>query len=250
VAALLLIAKQLKTTAKNNNYIFIAFSGEEKGLFGSKHFADHPTIDMSKVSYMLNMDMVGRLNEEKVLAVSGAGTSPVWKDALAKTQIGNWRYDVLEAGYKYNMTDIAAAMGLVEIQRYESDMLVKRKHIFDRYAEAFSKYSWAINPTYETENKKSSYHVFMLRIKGASEVRRDQIIDGIFKRDVSVNVHFIPVPMMSYYSKQGHSIGDAPNAFMNYAHEISLPVYYDLTDEQVDTVISAVVDSVNEVFKK
>ena len=88
VAALLLIAEQLKTTAKNNNYIFIAFSGEEKGLFGSKHFADNPTIDMSKVSYMLNMDMVGRLNEEKVLAVSGAGTSPVWKDALAKITVG------------------------------------------------------------------------------------------------------------------------------------------------------------------
>jgi len=172
------------------------------------------------------------------------------KDALAKTQIGNWRYDVLEAGYKFNMTDIAAAMGLVEIQRYESDMLVKRKHIFDRYAEAFSKYPWAIVPTYETEVKKSSYHVFMLRINGASEVRRDQIIAGIFKREVSVNVHFIPVPMMSYYSNLGYSIGDAPVAFMNYAREISLPVYYDLTDEQIDTVINAVVASVEEAFKK
>ena len=171
------------------------------------------------------------------------------KDALAKTQIGNWRYDVLEAGYKYNMTDIAAAMGLVEIQRYENDMLVKRKHIFDRYAKKLSKYDWAIIPTYETEEKRSSYHVFMLRIKGASEVRRDQIIAGIFKREVSVNVHFIPVPMMSFYSKLGYSIGDTPNAFINYAHEISLPVYYDLTDEQIDTVITAVVDSVDEAFK-
>ena len=171
------------------------------------------------------------------------------KDALAKTQIGNWRYDVLEAGYKYNMTDIAAAMGLVEIQRYENDMLVKRKHIFDRYAKELSKYDWAIIPTYETEEKRSSYHVFMLRIKGASEVRRDQIIAGVFKRKVSVNVHFIPVPMMSFYSKLGYSIGDAPNAFINYAHEISLPVYYDLTDEQINTVIKAVVDSVEEAFK-
>ena len=172
------------------------------------------------------------------------------KDALAKTQIGNWRYDVLEAGYKYNMTDIAAAMGLVEIQRYESDMLVKRKHIFDRYAEGFSKYDWAIVPTYETENKKSSYHVFMLRIKGASEVRRDQIIAGIFKREVSVNVHFIPVTMMSFYANKGFSIGDTPQAFINYAHEISLPVYYDLTDEQIDIVINAVAKSVEEAFSK
>ncbi len=171
------------------------------------------------------------------------------KDALAKTQIGNWRYDVLEAGYKYNMTDIAAAMGLVEIQRYEEDMLVKRKHIFDRYAEAFSKYDWAIIPQYESETKRSSYHVFMLRIKGVTEVRRDQIISGIFKREVSVNVHFIPVPMMSYYSGLGYSIGEAPNAFMLYASEISLPVYYDLTDEQIDTVIKAVVESVEAAFK-
>ncbi len=190
----------------------------------------------------LNADLYKYLNMKSLHGQS--------KDALAKTQIGNWRYDVLEAGYKYNMTDIAAAMGLVEIQRYESDMLVKRKHIFDRYAKAFADYSWAINPTYETDDKKSSYHVFMLRIKGVSEVRRDQIIDGIFKREVSVNVHFIPVPMMSYYSKQGHSIGDAPNAFINYANEISLPVYYDLSDEQIDTVVAAVVNSVEEVFKK
>ena len=172
------------------------------------------------------------------------------KDALAKTQIGNWRYDVLEAGYKYNMTDIAAAMGLVEIQRYESDMLVKRKYIFDRYANALANYDWALLPNYETEDKQSSYHVFMLRIKGVSEVRRDEIIAGIFKREVSVNVHFIPVPMMSFYSKLGYSIGDTPNAFINYAQEISLPVYYDLSDEQIDTVIAAVVDSVKEVLKK
>lgn len=172
------------------------------------------------------------------------------KDALAKTQIGNWRYDVLEAGYKYNMTDISAAMGLVEIQRYEEDMLVKRKHIFDRYAQELSKYPWAIIPTYETADKTSSYHVFMLRIKGATEVRRDQVIAGIFKREVSVNVHFIPVPMMSFYTNLGYSIGDAPNAFINYASEISLPVYYDLTDDQIDTVVAAVAEAVEDAFKK
>ncbi len=190
----------------------------------------------------INEDLYKRLNIKSLHGQS--------KDALAKTQIGNWRYDVLEAGYKFNMTDIAASMGLVEIQRYEDDMLVKRKHIFDRYAEALSKYNWAIIPTYETDNKRSSYHVFMLRIKGTTEVRRDQIIAGIFKREVSVNVHFIPVPMMSFYSNLGYSIGDTPKAFMNYAHEISLPVYYDLTNDQIDTVIAAVVDSVEDAFKK
>ncbi len=85
VAAMLLLAKYLKNgMAKNNNYLFLGFSGEEMGLFGSKNFVNAPTIDLGKVNYMLNMDMVGRLNEEKVLAVNGAGTSPDWKDALEK----------------------------------------------------------------------------------------------------------------------------------------------------------------------
>ncbi len=172
------------------------------------------------------------------------------KDALAKSQIGNWRYDIVEAGYKYNMTDIAASMGLVELQRYDNDMLVKRKYIFDRYAEAFKKYSWAQIPTYETDTKTSSYHVFMLRIRNVSEVMRDQIIKRIFERKVTVNVHFIPLPMMSFYSKIGYSIAEYPNAFSEYAREISLPVYYDLTDEQIDRVIDAVVAAVEEVFSQ
>ena len=88
------------------------------------------------------------------------------KDALAKNQIGNWRYDIVEAGYKCNMTDIQASMGLVEIQRYNEDMLVKRKHILDRYASALSKYPWAQIPVYETTERQSSYHIFLLRIVG------------------------------------------------------------------------------------
>ncbi len=172
------------------------------------------------------------------------------KDALAKTQIGNWRYDIVEAGYKFNMTDIAASMGLVELNRYEDDMLVKRKYIFDRYAAALKEYKWAQLPIYETEDIKSSYHVFMLRIHWVSEVDRDRIIEKIFSRNVSVNVHFLPLPMMSFYTKMGYSIADAPIAFSEYAREISLPVYYDLTDEQIDRVINAVVESVEEVLKE
>jgi len=90
------------------------------------------------------------------------------KDALAKTQLGNWRYDILEAGYKYNMTDIQASMGLVELDRYENDMLVRRKQIFDLYSELLKEFSWAILPIYITEVKTSSFHVYLLRIKGAS----------------------------------------------------------------------------------
>ncbi|MDB4303482.1 DegT/DnrJ/EryC1/StrS family aminotransferase [Desulfosarcina sp.] len=170
------------------------------------------------------------------------------KDAFSKVQIGGWKYDVTEPGYKYNMTDISAAMGLVELERYDSDMLVRRKQIFDQYKEAFLKYSWAQVPDYETGNKKSSYHVFLLRIKACTESQRDEIIQKIYEKEVSVNVHFIPLPMLSYYKNAGHNIDCFPVSYDNFARVISLPVYYHLTDDQVETVINAVVDSVQEVI--
>ena len=170
------------------------------------------------------------------------------KDALAKTQKGNWKYDIVEAGYKCNMTDIAAAIGLVELERYDRETLVQRKHIFDYYRERFAQYDWAEIPPYETELKTSSYHLFPLRIKGISETQRDSIIQMIFDQDVSVNVHFIPVPMMSFYKALGFSIDDYPTTYLNFSREISLPVYYDLTDEQVSQVINAVIKAVEEVL--
>jgi acetylornithine deacetylase/succinyl-diaminopimelate desuccinylase-like protein len=99
VAAMLLMAQYLKNSkANNNNYLFLGFSGEEMGLFGSKNFVNAPTIDLGKVNYMLNMDMVGRLNEEKVLAVNGVGTSPAWKDALEKISQNGIKIKTSESG--------------------------------------------------------------------------------------------------------------------------------------------------------
>ena len=166
------------------------------------------------------------------------------KDALAKLQKGNWRYDIVEAGYKCNMTDIAAAIGLVELERYDSDTLKKRKHIVSSYTEMLSKHSWAELPEYKSPEKESSYHLYPLRIKGINEEQRDEIIRKIFDKEVSVNVHFIPVPMMSFYRSLGYDIHNYPIAFDNYAREISLPVFYDLSDEQLKTVVEAVVESV------
>jgi len=170
------------------------------------------------------------------------------KDALAKTQVGGWRYDIIEPGYKYNMTDIQASIGLVELARYDGDMLVRRKQIFDRYAAAFSKFEWAQVPKYESEIRQSSYHVFLLRIKGVSESQRDMIIREIFAREVAVNVHFVPLPMMTYYRNEGYDIKEFPVAYNNFSREISLPVYYDLTNEMADTVVKAVVESVRKVL--
>jgi dTDP-4-amino-4,6-dideoxygalactose transaminase len=170
------------------------------------------------------------------------------KDALAKTQPGKWRYDIVEAGYKYNMTDIQAAMGLVELARYDELILPRRKKIFQLYAEAFLAYDWAEIPIFETPERTSSYHVFALRIRNISEGQRDNIISRIFEKAVSVNVHFVPLPMMSFYKNMGYNIAEYPAAFDSYSREISLPVYFDLTNEQGIQVVKAVVLSVKETL--
>ena len=170
------------------------------------------------------------------------------KDALAKTKRGAWRYDVLVSGFKGNMTDIMASIGLVELSRYEDDTLHYRKCIYDQYTDAFSRYGWAELPIYETEDRKSSYHVYCLRVKGITEQQRDEIIQRIFDKDVSVNVHFQPLPLLSAFKNKGYKIEDYPVAYDNYCREISLPVWYGLSEEMVKTVIDAVICSVEEVL--
>ena len=170
------------------------------------------------------------------------------KDALAKTKRGAWRYDVLVSGFKGNMTDIMASIGLVELSRYEDDTLHYRKCIYDQYTDAFARYGWAELPIYETEDRKSSYHVYCLRVKGITEQQRDEIIQRIFDRDVSVNVHFQPLPLLSAFKNKGYKIEDYPVAYDNYCREISLPVWYGLSEEMVKTVIDAVICSVEEVL--
>ncbi len=170
------------------------------------------------------------------------------KDALAKSQKGNWKYDIVEAGYKCNMTDIVAAMGLVELERYDSDTTVKRKHICDFYTNYFSKSDLYDIPVFKSGEKESSYHLFALRIKNISEAQRDEIIKKIFDQEVSVNVHFMPVPCMSFYKNLGYDIKDYPQTFDNYSREITLPVFYDLTDDNLKTIVAAVSKAVEQVL--
>lgn len=161
------------------------------------------------------------------------------KDALAKTS-GNWKYDVVTAGFKMNMTDILASIGLVELERYENDTLIKRKKIFDFYTSQFENDERFICPTYQTHDKKSSYHVYLLRIKNCTEEQRDEIIKKIFSKGVSVNVHFQPLPLLSFYKNIGYKIENFPVSYKNYSCEISLPVFYDLTDKMMQDVVNAV----------
>jgi dTDP-4-amino-4,6-dideoxygalactose transaminase len=169
------------------------------------------------------------------------------KDALAKTQKGNWRYDIVEAGYKCNMTDLSAAIGLIEIERYDNDTLIRRKQIADKYISILSSDARLELPVFETAHKKSCYHLFPLRIKNITEVQRDRLIQLISDQNVGVNVHFIPVPMMSFYKALGYDVKNYPVTFDNYSREITLPLYYDLTDDKVETVCRVFMHALNVI---
>lgn len=171
------------------------------------------------------------------------------KDAFTKSKAGGWRYDIIGQGMKCNLADVNAAIGLAQIRKYE-DLLKERKRVFTRYNDALMQYDWALTPPALTPGKESSYHVYALRIKDVTEQQRDEIIQEIAKSEVAVNVHFVPMPMLTLFREMGYDIKDYPQAYRNYAHEISLPIYPQLTDEQADFVIRTVVEAHNKVMGK
>ena len=171
------------------------------------------------------------------------------KDAFTKSKAGGWRYDIVGMGMKANMADVNAAIGLAQIRQYDH-MLRERKRIFQTYDELFSRQPWAMLPVSHHGYRESSYHVYTLRIRDISEEQRDAIISEISKSQVAVNVHFIPLPMLTLFRDMGYDINDYPQAYRNFAHEISLPCYPQLDDEKVrfvaDTVIKAYQTVINE----
>lgn len=169
------------------------------------------------------------------------------KDAFSKSKAGGWRYDITGFGMKCNMADVNAAIGLAEIREYPT-LLKERKRVFETYDQAFSNYDWAILPPALVGEKESSYHIYALRIKGFDEQKRDAMIDAIAKSDVAVNVHFIPMPMLSFFKDKGYDIARYPQAFKNYEHEISLPIYPQLDEEKVQFVIETVVNAYYKVI--
>ena len=167
------------------------------------------------------------------------------KDAYTKTKAGGWRYDIIGKGMKINMADVNAAIGLAQIRQYEA-LLAERKRVYNTYNEAFAETSWAIVPPAKVGCRESSYHVYALRIKDISEEQRDAIISEISQHEVAVNVHYIPMPMLTLFREMGYDIANYPQAYTNYSTEISLPIYPQLTDEQVHFVI----DTVKAAYKK
>lgn len=157
------------------------------------------------------------------------------KDALAKTKLGAWEYDIVGTWYKCNMTDVAAAIGLKQFERYPA-MLKRRKEIIMRYDNAFRPLGVETLDHY-TESHSSSGHLYITRIPGITEDSRNEIIIKMAERGIACNVHYKPLPMHTAYKNLGFDIADYPNAYAHFANEITLPLHTCLTDEDVDYVI-------------
>ena len=156
------------------------------------------------------------------------------KDALAKTKLGAWEYDIVSPAYKCNMTDITAAMGLVQLARYP-EMLKRRREIIERYDRALKPAGVEVMKHY-TEEYTSSGHLYLTRIPGIGEKERNDIIVRLAEQGIATNVHYKPLPMMTAYRKLGFDIADFPNAYERYKNEITLPLHTKLTDEDVEWV--------------
>jgi dTDP-4-amino-4,6-dideoxygalactose transaminase len=168
------------------------------------------------------------------------------KDAFTKSKAGGWKYDIIDLGLKINMPDVCAAIGLAQMRQYDK-LLVERKRVFDLYSNEFKKYAWAQLPPQDSSKNQSSYHLFALRINNITEEQRDAMITVIAEHNVAVNVHFIPMPMLTLFKNLGYKIEDFPRAFDNYSREISLPIYPQLTNEQVEYVINSIVVAYNKI---
>lgn len=171
------------------------------------------------------------------------------KDAFSKSKAGGWRYDIIGFGMKINLPDVNASIGLAQIRQY-GNLHNERKRVFDSYDAAFSKYNWAVLPPSVVGERETSYHLYALRIKDITEEQRDAIIDLVALKDIAINVHFIPMPMLSFFKGLGYDMNVCPQAYKNYACEISLPIYPQLTDEMVTYVIDAIVEAYNKVIKE
>lgn len=168
------------------------------------------------------------------------------KDAFSKSKAGGWRYDIVGFGMKINMADVNAAIGLAQIRQYDT-LLQERKRVFELYNNAFSKTDWAITPPQKQGGRETSYHIYALRIKSFTKEQRDAMIEEIAKKEVAVNVHFIPMPMLTFFKEMGYDINNYPQAYENYKSEISLPIYPQLTDKQVNYVIDTVMEAYEKV---
>ena len=162
------------------------------------------------------------------------------KDALAKTKLGAWEYDIVAPNYKCNMTDVMAGIGLAQLKRY-TEMLYRRRQIIEMYNAGLSKCNVQVLNHY-SDNHSSSGHLYLVRLLGKTVDERNDIITKMAERGIACNVHYKPLPMMTAYKNLGFDIADYPNAYKQYQNEITLPLHTRLTDEEVEYVISNFVE--------
>ena len=171
------------------------------------------------------------------------------KDAFSKSKDGSWKYDIIEAGLKCNLPDINAAIALGQLKSKEK-IIKKRKKIFKFYQSFFSKFVWSELPPFEEKTNciESSYHLYMLRIIGINEQKRNLIINKIIEKGINVNVHYIPLPLLTYFKNLGYEIKSTPNSYDIYSREISLPIYPSLKEKEVLYICENVSSVVEELI--
>ena len=162
------------------------------------------------------------------------------KDALAKTKLGAWEYDIIGPWYKCNMTDIMAALGLVQMERYQG-ILKRRYEIVERYNEALKDCNVAVL-NHKGDDHCSSHHLYLVRLLGKTREETNKVIEQMAERGIATNVHYKPLPMMTAYKALGFDIKNYPNAYHLFENEITLPLHTRLTDEDVEYVITNFVD--------
>lgn len=167
------------------------------------------------------------------------------KDAFSKSLVGGWKYDIISDGMKINMPDVCAAIGLAQLRKYPNLLLPQRRRVFQHYSEFFKQRSWAQLPPDDNEERVSSCHLYPLRFFGITEQQRDAIIQKVAEAGVAVNVHFIPMPMLSLFKSLGYDIVNYPVAYSNYSREISLPIYPQLSDLEC----SYIEEQIEEAYK-
>lgn len=166
------------------------------------------------------------------------------KDALAKTKLGAWEYDIVAPNYKCNMTDVMAGIGLAQLKRYP-DMLCRRRQIIEKYNDGLKGcYVQVLN--HYSDTHASSGHLYLVRLLGKSVDERNAVITKMAERGIACNVHYKPLPMMTAYKNLGFDITDYPNAYAQYENEVTLPLHTRLTDEDVEYVISNFVEIINQ----
>ena len=177
----------------------------------------------------------------QLLSLHGQNT-----DALTKTQLGAWEYDIVAPNYKCNMTDIMAAIGLAQLKRYP-EMLYRRRQIIERYDAALEASEIPVRVlNHYGDEHSSSGHLYLVRLLGKTLEQRNEVINRMAERGIACNVHYKPLPMMTAYKNLGFDINDYPNAYNQFVNEITLPLHTKLTDEDIDYVISNFVDIISK----